>query len=100
MNWDWLNKLMTDPRFYGSMAHAMGGFSIVLVIAFLTNSLKWTGLAWSLLIVLTAIKEFYYDTHFEIPVQDVPGGMRDFLSYQFGTSVALLISYLKLDLFK
>ncbi len=100
MNWDWFNKLMTNPVFYGQMAHFMGGAFILMTVAFLSNSIKDVGFAWLLLVAITAFKEFYYDTHFEIPAQDIAGGLRDFLSYQGGACLAFLITFLKLSVFK
>ena len=51
---------------------------------------------WVVLLGLTAIKEFYYDTHFEIPVQDISGGTKDFISYQIGAAIGLAMSWFKI----
>lgn len=87
---------MTDPVFYGEMAHALGGYAILLTIAFFSRSWKDMTIGWFILLLLTAVKEFYYDTHFEIPVQDLKGGLRDFLSYQAGAALAMFLGHLKL----
>jgi hypothetical protein len=95
-----LPKLMTDPRFYGQAAHFLGGYSVLLTAALLSHSLLVVAVVWALFIAATAVKEFYYDTHFEIPVQDVKGGTVDFISYQAGATLAFLISLVELCILK
>ncbi len=95
MNFD-INSLMTNQIFYGAMAHALGGYAILLTIAFFSRSWKDMVIGWVILLGLTAFKEFYYDTHFEIPIQDVAGGIRDFVSYQTGAAIAMVLGFIKL----
>jgi len=95
MNFD-INSLMTNPIFYGEMAHLLGGYAILLTIAFFSRSWKDMVIGWCILLGLTAAKEFYYDMHWEIPIQDFRGGLRDFLSYQAGAALAMLMGWIKI----
>lgn len=93
----WLNVNMTDPVFYcGEMAHALGGYAILTTLALFTRSMKWVWGAWLVFLGATLFKEFYWDTHWEVPVQDFKGGMHDFLSYQVGAVLALGMSWFKI----
>ena len=93
-----LPKLMTDSRFYGQAAHFLGGYSVILTVTLLSHSVLAVIIAWLLFAALTATKEFYYDTHYEIPLQTKVGAAIDFISYQVGALLAVIISMLYLFL--
>lgn len=87
---------MTNPVFYGSMAHALGAYAILLTVAFFSRSWQDMWYTWLILLGLTAIKEFWYDVNFEIPQQPIIwGGIRDFLSYQAGAAIVMIIGFIK-----
>jgi hypothetical protein len=91
-----INSLMTNQIFYGFMAHLLGGFAILLTIAFWSRNRKDMTIGWVILLAITAVKEFWYDVKFEIPPQDIPGGFRDFMGYQLGAAIAMVMGWIKL----
>lgn len=97
MNLSWLyNSWMTNPIFYGEMAHALGGYAAIFTASQFTKKIWIRLVVLAVFIGITAVKEFYYDTHFEIPVQDFSGGLRDFCAYQVGAVLGLVVGLVQL----
>ena|SRR5579863_4450349 len=90
----WFNALMTNPVFYGSAAHFLGGYGVIMTCDHFSSKLLPRLVVWALFVVVTAVKEFWYDIRYEIPQQDVKGGTRDFLSYQAGALFGFIVSLL------
>ncbi len=88
----WLsNDWMTNDDFKGKTVHTLGGYAVMLTVGFLTSSLLVRLAAWGALLLYTVLKEFWYDTQFEIPVQTFNGALTDFKWYHVGAAVGMVV---------
>ncbi len=85
------NDWMTADDFKGKAAHTLGGYSVMLTVGFLTSSLTVRLAVWAALLLYTIVKEFGYDTQFEIPAQTLVGAFTDLKWYHVGAAVGMAV---------
>jgi len=84
--------MITDSEFYqiSDRAHFLGASSAVLLPLALGFQPRWAFIVAGLMVLFAAVKEFYWDVHYETP--EVAGsGLRDFLGYVLGAGTALAL---------
>lgn len=95
MSWDFLkNSWMDNQLFHVQIAHALGGLVVVLLAAFFWGMIG-VGAALAVGIPVIALKEFWYDLHFELPNDTVAGSGLDFLAYMIGATAGVGLSLIK-----
>ena len=89
-----LPKLFQNPQYLAQVGHTLGGAWLVgLPIIFFGLGWWWT--AWFVLLVLSGLKEFWYDTYYGKGEHDsLSDSVMDFAFYQVGAGVACLVMLL------
>lgn len=95
MKIDLTNKWMNDATVLAQIGHVLGGYSLVMTTAYLSNnSHAWTLFFAALLVAYAGVKEFWYDAKYEIPVQTWKDNLLDFSMYVVGLIVGLTVVFL------
>ena len=87
------NKWMNDPNVLAQIAHVLGGFAIVLTVAYCVRAHRPRALAFAVgvaaigVIAYAAVKEFWYDPNYEDPPQTTADNVIDFVSYVVGAAI-------------
>lgn len=90
------NTWMNNINYLAAMAHIGWAALIIIVVGMFTKlSYKWMGIATGAFIFLAAIKEFWYDAQFEIPMQTLADNTHDFIGYMAGLVLAWCVVLLK-----
>ena len=86
------NKWMNDSYFLTACAHSFGLWAILLTIYFLFGTIPLI-VASSLFVVAAAVKEFWYDAKYELPVQTTFDNVFDFVWYIVGIAMCLIVVF-------
>lgn len=87
-----MNTWMNNPQYLAQVGHFFGAYSLILTVARFQGSVPHLALAvYTALLVAAAIKEFWYDMRYELPVQTWADSIEDFVFYAFGGSAALMV---------
>jgi hypothetical protein len=93
----YVNRWMNDPQYLAQVGHLLGGAIVVLVAAIFFGA-RGVEVALGVGIAAAAIKEFWFDVHYEAPKQSWGDSAMDFAFYVIGGLVGLLIAILALHL--
>lgn len=89
---DFSNKWMSDATFLAQSAHLFGAYAAIITVERLWGKQKSLWAA-GIFIILAAVKEFWYDSNYEFPIQTNFIDTLDFISYAIGVGIALLIIF-------
>lgn len=85
------SSFMNDVQFLAFMAHA--GWSGLSTLAALFLFGVWPAIILGMLwVAFASVKEFYYDTNFEIPRQTFADNLEDWIGYAAGLLVVVILA--------
>lgn len=86
------NKWMNDPKVLAQIGHVLGGYAAVLTARYVSGGELAAVIVAGLVVAYAAVKEFWYDKNYEIPVQTDADDVLDFSMYCVGTIIGLGVS--------
>ena len=83
-----MNTWMNNPQYLAQVGHTLGGVTIVTMscIAFGFH-VGW--IVALIVLIATAIKEFWYDMKYELPKQSWSDSTMDFAFWQIGQAIGM-----------
>lgn len=85
------NSWMTNINVIAQFAHSGVSYGILLTLGRYHPALVlYAGLG---IVAYAAVKEFYYDARFEIPPQSFMNNLTDFIFYNVGVWLAVLVNH-------
>jgi hypothetical protein len=91
------NRWMNDSIILAQIGHALGGYSIVLTVAFLWRDLHRALIAAGLVMLYATIKEHWYDANYEEPKQTSWDNWLDWSFYLVGSIIGTLLTWWRLS---
>lgn len=88
------NTWMNDANVLAQIGHALGGFSIIALATIFWGFAPAWWIAWTMLIAYAGIKEYVYDANYELPKQTFADNTTDFIFYQVGAGIGVLVMWL------
>lgn len=90
------NTFMNNPQYLAQVGHSLGGCLVITLVALFTGSMAVCLAALVVGLALAALKEFWYDANYELPVQTPADNWMDFGFYALGGGVGLGLAALKI----
>ena len=78
---------MNNANVLAQINHVIGGYALLLTVGYFTHSWIWLIATIALGIILAAVKEFWYDANYELPVQTDGDNWLDFSMYMLGLAL-------------
>lgn len=85
------NKWMNDPDVLAQFGHSGIPYGALLTLG--KYHPAWVLYAGLGIVAYAAVKEFYYDARFETPKQSFMNNLTDFIFYNVGVWLAVLINH-------
>ena len=86
-----MNTWMNNSQYLAQIGHVLAGYSIILTVGLLSQRFhsNWLPLlvTTALFITIALLKEFWYDFHYELPIQTFGDSFMDFSFYMVGGAV-------------
>jgi hypothetical protein len=86
-----LPKLFQNSQYLAQVGHFLGGAWIIGLPVIFMGFAAWP-VSWAILVGLTAVKEFWYDTYYSKGEHDsLSDSIMDFSFYQLGAAASVLV---------
>jgi hypothetical protein len=93
-----MNKWMNNVTYLAAMAH-IGWAALILLTAafFLSTAFQLLGIT-TLFVMYAGVKEYWYDAHYELPVQTFKENTQDFMGYLGGLALGWIVLLIRIKL--